>query len=212
MTKIKICGITKPEEIGYLNRCHVDYAGFVFFESSRRNISLEAAARLLAGLKKEIRKVAVTVSPTMELVRKLDELGFDLLQVHGALSEDVARRCGMPIWRAVNISSLPEAFMQLEKERAFECDKIAGYVADGAKYGGGKTFRWEEISDENHVLLQQMKEKTFILAGGLCAENVAAGIRLFSPDVVDVSSGVEGVDGKEESKIEKFVSEVRKNG
>ena len=60
-------------------------------------------------------------------------------------------------------------------------------------------------------LLHKMKEKTFILAGGLKAQNVSEGIRIFLPDVVDVSSGVEGKDGKEKEKIEEFVKEVRKS-
>lgn len=217
MPRIKICGITKLEETEYLNQNRVDYAGFVFFEKSKRNISISQAEELISRLDKSIQKTAVTVNPDAELVRRIEQAGFDLLQIHGNLDEAVLKTCRLPIWRAVNISSLKEAKEQLERECAFENMQITGYVVDGAEYGSGRTFRWETTGKSAEAaafteLLQRMKEKTFVLAGGLRAENVSEGIRIFSPDVVDVSSGVEGENGKEKDKIENFVKEVRKNG
>lgn len=215
--KVKICGITKQEETEYLNQNGVDYAGFVFYEKSRRNVGISQAMELMRCLDKGIQRAAVTVSPDAELVRKIEQAGFDLLQIHGKLDEAVLRSCKLPIWRAVNISSLKEAMEQLEREHAFEAPQIAGFVVDGAVYGSGKTFQWDRTGDAAEAellaeLLGEMKEKTFILAGGLRAENVSEGIRIFSPDVVDVSSGVEGEHGKEKEKIEKFMREVRRNG
>lgn len=168
-------------------------------------------------LDKGIQKVAVTVSPDEKLVRQIEQAGFDLLQIHGNLEADVCKNCLLPVWRAVNISSLEEAKKRLEREFAFDNPQITGFVVDGAIYGSGKTFDWDSAKDalegKSYTgLLQRMKEKEFILAGGLGAENVAEGIRLFSPDVVDVSSGVEGENGKEKEKIENFVKEVRRNG
>lgn len=218
MPQIKICGITKPEETEYLNQNKVDYAGFVIFEKSNRNVSISQAKRLMKLLDKNVKRIAVTVSPDEELVQGIAQAGFDILQVHGELKESVLKSCKLPIWRAVNIQNIREAKEQLEQEQAFSNPKIAGFVVDGASYGSGKTFQWEEF-DENASeaeafagLFQKMKGKTFILAGGLKAGNVSEGIRIFSPDVVDVSSGVEGKDGKEKEKIKEFVKEVRKYG
>lgn len=217
MPRIKICGITRLDETEYLNQNHVEYAGFVFYEKSKRNVSILKAKRLLDRLDKGIQKVAVTVSPDEKLVRQIEQAGFDLLQIHGNLEADVCKNCLLPVWRAVNISSLEEAKKRLEREFAFDNPQITGFVVDGAIYGSGKTFDWDSAKDalegKSYTgLLQRMKEKEFILAGGLGAENVAEGIRLFSPDVVDVSSGVEGENGKEKEKIENFVKEVRRNG
>ena len=108
MTKIKICGITKKEEIEMLNRAKVDYAGFVFYEKSKRNIDPEKAAELAKGLDKGIRKVAVTVSVDEAIAKKAADLGFDILQIHGELKEEVLRNSKIPIWRAVNINDIDE--------------------------------------------------------------------------------------------------------
>lgn len=218
MPQIKICGITKPEETEYLNQNKVDYAGFVFYEKSKRNVSISQAKKLMKLLDKNVKRIAVTVSPDEEQVQCIEQTGFDILQVHGELKEQVLKSCKLPIWRAVNIQSIREAKEQLEREQAFSNLQITGFVVDGASHGSGKTFHWEEI-DENASeaeeiadFLQKMKKKTFVLAGGLKAQNVSEGIRIFSPDVVDVSSGVEGKDGKEKEKIKEFVKEVRKYG
>ncbi len=217
MPQIKICGITRPEETEYLNQNQVDYAGFVFYEKSKRNVSISQAKKLMNLLDKNVKRTAVTVSPDAELVQSIEQAGFDILQVHREWKESVLKSCKLPIWRAVNIQSIREAKEQLEREKAFFIPQLTGFVVDGASYGGGETFRWEDAEEDAPEakafadLLHKMKEKTFILAGGLKAQNVSEGIRIFSPDVVDVSSGVEGKDGKEKEKIEEFVKEVRKS-
>lgn len=209
MPKIKICGITRPEETNYLNEAGVEYAGFVFYEKSRRNVTLTKAKELMRRLDERIQKVAVTVAPDKEQIRQLMEAGFDILQVHGTIQENELTACKIPIWRAVNISKLKEAAEQLAKEQALDA-LYTGYVADGMTYGGGKAFSWKE-AESDRAILQKLRQKTFILAGGLQSENVAEGIRIFHPDVVDVSSGVEEAGGKSKEKIETFVREVRKH-
>ena len=76
--EVKICGITKKTEIEYLNEIKVDYAGFVFFEKSKRNIPVEKAAELLKYLDSGIKSVAVVVSPDEELVLEIQRNGFDI--------------------------------------------------------------------------------------------------------------------------------------
>ncbi len=90
---------------------------------------------------------------------------------------------------------------------------ICGYVIDGAEYGGGKTFGWETENDfaasAADTIRDALHGKQFILAGGLNAGNVQAGIRLFSPDVVDVSSGVESNDHKDRVLMDRFIRMAR---
>jgi phosphoribosylanthranilate isomerase len=213
--EIKICGLTKPVEASYLNEADVGYAGFVFFEKSRRRVSIEQTDHIRAKLKSTIKSVAVTVSPDMQLVHELEDAGFDILQVHRELTMEVLENSTIPIWYAFNVSDPVEV---AEKQQFFEslpkalADKIVAVVVDGAQFGSGKTFDWNsDWADGNGQNMSAVFEnRKFILAGGLNPENVSEGIRIFHPDIVDVSSGVEGQFGKDKEKIEAFVREVRR--
>ena len=218
MTKIKICGITKKEEIEMLNRAKVDYAGFVFYEKSKRNIEPEKASKLAKGLDKNIKKVAVTVSADEAIAQKAAELGFDILQIHGELKEEVLKNSKIPIWRAININDIDEYEDKTRKIDTLPYDlrkKIEAFVVDAPAYGSGRSFSWKRSRRLKKAGAtsppEQEKRYLFVLAGGLSAENVSEGMDLFDPDIVDVSSSVEGDNGKEEEKINSFVSKVREH-
>ena len=120
MTKIKICGITSFADIDCINEYKPDYAGFVmFFPKSRRNISADTARQLLSRLDKNIKSVAVTVSPTPEQVKSAENLGFDFIQIHGELYEDTLKSTSIPILRAFNVTDI-NSFEKYKK-----CEKIA---------------------------------------------------------------------------------------
>lgn len=199
--QIKICGLTDVREAEYLNKNQVDYAGIVLFcEKSRRNMSIEAAKPILEALSPDIRRVAVMVSPTAEQVGQAAGAGFDYMQIHGSLLPGVLDV--LPVFKAFNISDMQElSYYQ-------RCPQIVGYVFDACEPGSGKTFDWN--------LLRSLPRdgKLFILAGGLCAENVAEAIDFVKPDGVDVSSGVEYPDGsgKDAMRIDDFVESVRRAG
>ena len=215
--KIKICGITTRQEAEYLNEAQADYAGFVFYEKSRRHVNISDAAMIRRSLYLGIQAVAVTVDPTPQQLRMIEIGGFDILQVHDSLSLEVLRECRIPIWRAFNIQTLADAEKQpdespeQQEERArLEEEWIEAYVLDGISYGGGQTFDWNAQSAAQIRTL--FGSKKLVLAGGLNEDNVAEGIALFQPDVVDVSSGVERDygSGKDEEKIKKFIGKVRR--
>ena len=106
-TKIKICGMTCEADIKAVNTYLPDYIGFVlFFPKSNRNISIEQAEHLLEKVDKKIRTVAVVVSPTTEQIRQIEKAGFDYIQIHGTVTEDVYKQCKLPILRAFNVSDL----------------------------------------------------------------------------------------------------------
>lgn len=198
--KIKICGLTKPEEAEYLNRCGVDFAGIVlFYEKSRRNQTIEEAREILKALDASVKKVAVVVSPSAGEVRQIEEAGFDYVQIHGALSGDLVDKISIPVLKAFNVSDIGQY------EKFCNCDKIAGYVFDAAEPGSGVAFDWD--------LVKRIPRdgKLFLLAGGLTPDNVAEAVAAVRPDGVDVSSGVEysGRAGKSPEKIDLFVKRVR---
>ena len=210
--KIKICGITRTSEAEYLNECKVDYAGFVFYEKSKRNVTLEQAEEIMEHLHPDIRRVAVTVSPELYRIEELNHAGFDLLQVHGTLNEEMLQATSLPVWYAVNVADTKEllhASEQIARLSVSLQQKIVGIVVDGARYGGGKTFDWN--ADLGPQARELLGNRSFILAGGLNASNVQKGIQIFAPDIVDVSSGVEGTGGKDRALIYEFVRKVREH-
>lgn len=212
--KIKICGLTRPEEANFINDNNVDYAGFVFYEPSKRNLTIDKAREIMQGLNSSVKKVAVLVSPDADTIRKLQELPFDILQIHKKMENDVLATAKLPVWYAINISDEEEA----DRKRQFVDElpdelkaKIEAIVVDAPDFGSGKPFNWRKSRRLLKAGAQSPPEDTrmFVLAGGLNPDNVAEGISLFNPDVVDVSSGVEGPQGKDREKIEAFCKAVR---
>ena len=232
--KVKICGITTEEEAGWLSEQQVECAGFVIWKNSKRFITVERAKEIFTKLNPNIIKVAVTVSPDDALVEEIEAAGFDILQVHGTLTEKVIKMVHIPIWRAVNLSSigqLQEIKTAFTGEDYPGAGKITAVLADAKEYGSGKTFGWEDFSSKEEAGQEQeslqrifaefrklLKEQQidFILAGGLTPDNVQKGMTIFAPDILDVSSGVEretedttGTPGKDREKIRRFVQKVR---
>lgn len=199
-TLIKICGLTTLSEIMEVNKIKPDFAGFVlFFEKSKRNNTMEHAKQLVHELSKDIKKVAVVVSPDLAQITEIEAAGFDYIQIHGRLAPDVFDNIHLPVLRALHVTEL--AWYQ---DYEF-CPKIAGYVFDALEPGSGKTFDWNLIKDLPRA------DKLFFLAGGLRPENVQEAIHALHPDVVDVSSGVEyeNKSGKDPEKMADFVFKVR---
>jgi phosphoribosylanthranilate isomerase len=197
--KIKVCGLTSEKEAQYLR--DVDFAGFVlFFEKSKRNITIEQAEKIIRKLDNKIKSVAVVVKPTTEQIKAIDESLFDYVQIHGEITSDVLREVKTPILKAFNVDDMDNF------EFYHSCDKIKGYVFDAQIPGSGKTFDWSSLTNIPR------DDKLFMLAGGLNPSNVGSAIKFIKPDGVDVSSGVENENGigKSEEKIKQFVENVRK--
>lgn len=199
-TMIKVCGLTEVREAEYLNRFKIDFAGFVlFFSKSKRNISIEKAEEIMKHLDKNIKKTAVVVSPAKEQIIDICNSGFDYIQIHGKIEEEVLKMAQIPVLKAFNVDDMDEIKMYSSNE------KIAGYVFDAAEPGSGRSFDWDILSQI------ERDGKLFILAGGLNPDNVRKAVAAVNPDMVDVSSGVENDDGfgKDILKIEKFVKQIR---
>lgn len=171
----------------------------MFFEKSHRNISVQTAQELLALLDKNIKSVAVTVSPTEEQLEQIHTLGFDYVQIHGKISEKLLSECKTPVIRAINVSGI-ESIGDIEN-----LDNVKGILFDSAVPGSGKSFDWS--------MLEKLpkNQKMLFLAGGLTADNVAAAICRVHPYAVDVSSGVELADksGKDFELVRTFIENAR---
>lgn len=102
--EVKICGLKKPADAQYVNDAGADYAGFVFYEKSRRNLSWQQAEEIMKKISPRIKKVAVTVSPDAAQIKTLQQMKFDIIQMHGKLSEDAITAAELPVWYAINLS------------------------------------------------------------------------------------------------------------
>lgn len=200
--KVKICGITTTEDIRIINTYKPEYAGFVFYEKSKRNLTYDKAKELLANLSDDIIPVAVVVSPDKDMISNIGKLGFDILQVHGQLTKETINDWDGQLWQAVNISGE-------EMPSVKSGEKITGFVVDGANYGGGETFDWNKSHIYEAFDSLKQNGELRILAGGLNIDNLNVGIERFAPDIVDVSSGVEAPVGKDEEKVKKFIAIAR---
>ena len=200
MTKIKICGLTTPQEAEWVSKSQADYAGMVlFFPKSKRNITIEQAKEIMISMLPQIQKVAVVVSPSVLQIKEIQEAGFDIVQIHGQVLPEVLETLRIPFLRAFNVDNMQE-WERYEAE-----PKCIGYVFDAVKPGSGETFDWSSIPNLPE------DGKPYLLAGGLNPVNVGSAITVMQPYGVDVSSGVErdSGTGKDPEKIETFVKAVR---
>lgn len=200
MTKIKICGLTTPQEAEWVSKAQADYAGMVlFFPKSKRNITIEQAKEIMKSLSSKIQKVAVVVSPSALQIKEIQEAGFDIVQIHGQVLPEALEILQIPFLRAFNVDNMQE-WERYEAE-----PKCIGYVFDAVKPGSGKTFDWSSIPNLPE------DGKPYLLAGGLNPDNVGSAVAAMHPYGVDVSSGVESDSGmgKDPEKIEAFVRAVR---
>lgn len=210
--------MTCDADIEAVNTYLPDYIGFVlFFPKSKRNISIEQAKQLLEKVDEKIETVAVVVSPTTEQVKQIEEVGFNYIQIHGTVTDEVYEQCKLPILRAFNVSDLDK----LEEYEAK--DKIKGYVFDSKTPGSGKTFDWSLLDDirrkqktvaSNNDVSNKDTKKMIFLAGGIDKTNVKRAISEVAPDVIDLSSAVEKTSddetfhGKDSEKIRIIVTMV----
>lgn len=200
MTKVKICGLKNQTDIKCINTLSPDFAGFVmFFEKSHRNISVQTAQELLALLDKNIKSVAVTVSPTEEQLEQIYNLGFDYVQIHGNITDEILKHSKTPIIRAINVSGT-DSLTDLDNYK-----NVKGILFDSAVPGSGQGFDWSMLKKLPKT------DKMLFLAGGLTADNVAAAICQVHPYAVDVSSGVELSDksGKDYQLVQAFIKNAK---
>ncbi len=199
--KIKLCGLTREQDIEAANRCAPDFVGFVFAES-RRRISMETASRFRRMLAPEIRTVGVFVNAPIEQIETLcKEKTITLIQLHGdedaAYCAEIRRRTGVPVIRAVRVRSA-EQIRQAEGE-ACDC-LLLDAAAEGAYGGSGTRF---------DLSLIPPLQKPFFLAGGLDENNLIQAAAQCRPWAVDVSSGAETCGLKDAEKMARLTALVR---
>ncbi|MBP5986579.1 MAG: phosphoribosylanthranilate isomerase [Azonexus sp.] len=201
-TRIKICGLTREEDVDAAVAAGADALGFVFYPPSPRYVTPQRAAELVRRVPPLVDVVGLFVNEVPEVVRAACEaLPINVLQFHGDEDAGYCRQFSRPYLRAARVRpglDLVEFAGSFPEARGLLLDAfVEGYG------GGGHVFDWTLIPPDLPSFL--------VLSGGLTAENVGDAVRRVRPVAVDVSSGVEMSKGiKDHSKIAAFVAAVRK--
>jgi phosphoribosylanthranilate isomerase len=201
-TRIKICGLTRAEDIDAAVAAGADAIGFVFYPPSPRYLSPQQAAELARRIPPFVDTVGLFVNATpAEVQAACAAVPLNLLQFHGDEEASYCRQFSRPWLRAARVRpglDLVEFARSIPDARGLLLDAfVDGYG------GGGHVFDWTLIPPDLPGFL--------VLSGGLNAGNVGDAIRRVRPAAVDVSSGVETSKGiKDHQKIAAFVAAVRK--
>ncbi|MBD5608428.1 MAG: phosphoribosylanthranilate isomerase [Desulfovibrio sp.] len=200
---IKICGITRREDLEYLSEAGVDYCGFIFHPASPRSISPKDAAAFDSG---SLKRVGVFVNQDYDEISRIrNEVGLDYLQLHGDQSRECAEKLG-----SENVIKVfwPQRYAS-RSEFETDLDSWAPYCAAflldaGANLGGsGKTLDWNALSETKF-------SRDWFLAGGLNPDNISDSLKALTPAGIDLNSGVEASPGvKDHKKIGEILKIIR---
>ena len=202
--KVKICGLTREADVDLALSLGADFCGFITYEASPRGISLDRAAELAQRVPIG-KRVFVDVGVEVEKLREAKRLGFDSFQVHAGLGTSMAVLAGWSgvvgaehLWLAPRIGPADTfPVIALEFCNTFLIDTYSKSKAGGT----GETGDWERFAEFKSRYLTA----SFLLAGGLNAENVLEAIAVSGTEVVDVSSGVEISPGvKDATKLKEL--------
>lgn len=208
--RIKMCGLSRAEDVAAAVAAGARYVGFVFFPASPRHVDIAAAATLARDVPEGVAKVALTVdADDVALDALLAEVPIDMLQLHGRESPErvsaVKARFGLPVMKAVGIAGAEDLRQIDTYARVADQLLVDAKPPSGADRPGGNAaaFDWGLIAGRRWPL-------PWMLAGGLTPGNVAEAVRRTGARQVDVSSGIESAPGvKDANLMRAFVEALR---
>lgn len=211
MVKVKICGITRIEDLEDAVSAGADIVGFIVdVPSSPRSLKRQDAAYLISMVPSSVSSVAVTVLRNLEGLKRVLDLGADYLQLHGepSLLVNLAKESFLKgsVIGVVN-AKLPNALeLAVEYSKLFKI-VLLDSLRNGGLGGSGEAHDWRA----SRMIRDAVQPRPLILAGGLTPDNVGIAVSTVKPYGVDVSTGVEACPGvKDREKVFKFVSEAKK--
>ena len=202
--RVKICGITSPEQALMVQQSGADALGLVIYEKSPRYVDIDQAATISAAVSDSVLAIALLVNPSEDIVNQvIARVKPDYIQFHGDETPEFCQQFNYPFIRAVRMRD----GLDIDAEVA-DYNAEGGFLFDAWSddlYGGtGHSFDWSRLPTTTDYKL--------ILAGGLTPDNVADAIAKTEPYMVDVSGGVEDSPGiKDPIKVKAFVAQAKKN-
>lgn len=202
MTRVKICGITRVQDVQAVAHSGADAIGLVFYERSPRNINIAQAVKLANALPPFITIVGLFVNAEPSMVREvLAHVPLGVLQFHGEETPEFCEQFNKHYLKAIRVKAGVD-LLQCASDFSSAQGLLLDAHVEGVQGGTGATFDW--------TLIPKQLPIPVILSGGLDAQNVAAAIKQVQPYAVDVSSGVEVSKGiKDVAKIATFIKEVK---
>lgn len=204
--RVKICGLTRAEDVEAASEAGAAYLGFVFFPPSPRSLAPGPARALMLAAPPGIVKVALAVDPDDALIETLAGLPLDMVQLHGheppARVRAVRAALGLPVMKAIGVRTAAdlaaiEVFGGIADQLLIDAKPPEGATRPG---GNALAFDWRLVGGRRWPC-------PWLLAGGLTPENVAEAVRLTGAVQLDVSSGVESAPGiKDAARIRAFVT------
>ncbi len=200
MTFIKVCGVTRRQDVDAAAGLGLDALGFILVEGSPRRIPLEEAVSLAGRVPASVRRVAVMMNPSEEELAEAAACGaFDLLQLHGEETPEMVEGAGLDVIKALSVSGPAD----LERAKEYGAARYLLFDSRKKDMARGSSF--------DHALLSGSTfSRPFILAGGLGPDNLRDALALVHPFGVDLNSGVEESPGvKDIGRLKKAVAVVR---
>ncbi|WP_306117029.1 MULTISPECIES: phosphoribosylanthranilate isomerase [unclassified Roseovarius] len=208
--RVKICGLTRPEDVSAAVSAGATYLGFNFFPKSPRYVDIPDAAVLAVDVPDGVAKVALVVDADDALLDALvGQVPIDILQLHGSEPPErvlaVKARYGLPVMKVIGVATADDLPQLDEQGRVADQLLVDAKPPPGADRPGGNavTFDWNLIAGRRWPV-------PWMLAGGLTPQNVADGIAKTDATQVDVASGVESAPGiKDAQMIADFIAAAR---
>jgi len=197
--RVKVCGVTRPQDAVAVEAAGADAVGVIFAAGSRRRVDLARAAEVVAPLGPFVARVGVFVDPGLDEVHAaVEHLRLQAVQLHGRVPAAMLAELRV---RVVVVRALTwRAGLDLE---ALAREPVDALLFDGPRAGSGEPFDWDGAGGLRRL-------PSWVLAGGLHAGNVARAIERLRPPAVDVASGVEAAPGiKDPAKLAAFMAAVR---
>jgi phosphoribosylanthranilate isomerase len=211
MTRIKICGVTLPDDAARIASAGVDFIGLNFWPKSKRYLAPERAPMIASVVRStgSSKLVGVFVDPELDEIQDITRaVDLDIIQLHGDEDPDLVKRISLavyrPVWKALPIRSSRD----LQALDVWPAEALLLDAPTPGRGGAGATFDWR--------LAREARERypriNVLLAGGLNPDNVATAIQTVEPWAVDVASGVEAAPGiKDAAKLDAFIAAVRRS-
>jgi len=199
--RVKICGITRPQDAIVAAQHGIDAIGLVFYDKSPRAVNIEQAKAIIQALPEFITTVGLFVNATTEFVHQvLTQIPLDRLQFHGEETPEYCISFNKPYIKALRMQPDVDVIAYAQRYATANAILLDSYVKN-VQGGTGTTFDWQRVPTQC--------TQSIILAGGLTPENVAQAIQIAHPYAVDVSGGVEATKGiKDVDKIAAFMKGV----
>jgi len=209
--RIKVCGMTKPEQVKQLDEMGVEFAGFIFYPKSPRYVFKSMPATEIKKIRGKINKVGVFVNADAdEILKTVDACGLYLVQLHGDENPRVCERIAnyVSVIKAFRISE--DDNIEWKIREYYDAVDMYMFDTEGVGYGGtGKKFNWQLLKGQNI-------RKPFFLSGGISPDD-AENLKLFQNDpvakdlfAVDINSKFEIMPGvKDMDKVKDFVTKIK---